>query len=51
MPNEDPDLDHNIDHDDDDDDEEEVNTTHFNQAPPQHHILQVPHIILVKSMK
>ena len=27
VPNEDPDLDHRIDHDDDDDDEEEVNTT------------------------
>ena len=28
IPNEDPDLDHNIDHDDDDDNKEEVNTTH-----------------------
>ena len=27
IPNEDPNLDYNIDHDDDDDDEEEVNTT------------------------
>ena len=25
--------------------------SHFNQAPPQHHIRQVPHIILVKRMK
>ena len=49
--NENPFLDIALDNDDDDDDDDDTTPHQVHQAPHQPHISQVPHIILVKSMK